>query len=118
MRRASTTPRYCLAFVLLAGLGASCATASVDEQIVNPPTPDAGIFTPADARNISDATVTDAAVLEAPDARIPIDAAVVPDAEVGGGVFCNGNTDCGSDRCCLLNLCIVGNRVGNLCFPE
>ncbi|MBL4636858.1 MAG: hypothetical protein JKY56_23605, partial [Kofleriaceae bacterium] len=99
MRRTPTTPRNCLAFVLvigIAGLGGSCATASVDEQIVDPPKPDAGIFTPADARTVSDATVTDAALLEAPDAQVPIDAAVVvPDAEIGA-LFCDVNTDCAS----------------------
>jgi len=41
---------------------------------------------------------------------------VVPDAEIGA-LFCDVNTDCASDRCCLLNLCISGNRIGNLCIP-
>lgn len=115
MRRLPSTLSTCLASILAIGI-AACATASGDEQIVDPPTPDAEVSVPADARK----PIVDASPIEIPDATIviPVDAAViVPDAEIGG-LFCDGNTDCASQDCCFLSLCIRGTRLGSSCLPD
>ncbi len=93
----------------------ACATAS--EESEEDKTPDAGgLFVPPDANS---GARPDAASVA--DASGPADAAIdatptIPDA--GGGIFCDTHSECGSGKCCLLNLCVAGNVVLDVCFPN
>ncbi len=105
-----------LAIVLLAGACASGGLAGQDPKSDAPPERRDAAFVVQDAPS----SHNDAHVV---DAFVPKDAPALPDSG-GGGLFCNGNSDCTTaGQCCVIlgsppGLCANGVIVLGACIPQ